>query len=611
MLFFLWLRKPNPHLLILPHFSVLWHLTPWDSHKKVVGYYIYLKFSFTFVSRCRIITTQSTMRTKTILGLFTLFALLTFVSCNRHSEHWATITAMERIIEERPDSVLNVLQDIDTNELVGDEESAKYAVLLSMALDKNVIDKTDFEVLQPAIDYYEDNGSATDKLRTFYYQGRIYQNADNDALAMESFVNALDKGVESNDNLTKARTLVAQSTIYYSLYELDNFIETSKRAASYFKQEEKYNSYANCIIKIINGYTLKDSPKDALPYIDECKRMLRTMSANSLLGFYSAYLVFVTKYGTDQEISNLIDEYINIIPDTHKDYLTLAKAYFQIKKYEDALRATEQYNDKRNAPEEIKYKALISMIYEKLGNYEESLRAYKEYMIVSDSTNYAIMRQDTKFVEERHYLELQTLKEKKSKMGVILCSALFIALLLAIIVFIRYRLKVNRMEKAIAEQETEKYRLLYLQMEEERDNLTNLLTQSEELSPEIKTAVVKRLELLNKFFTAFITNNSDIDRTASKEMEELLANKDTFMLSTKLAFAGSHPKFIKYLEEQNLSEQEIEICCLYAIGLKGKDIKAYTNQSRHYHQSADIRHKLGLTESDTNLSIFLRDMLEK
>ena len=118
----------------------------------------------------------------------------------------------------------------------------------------------------------------------------------------------------------------------------------------------------------------------------------------------SAYLVFVSKYGTDQEVSNLIDEYINIIPDTHKDYLTLSKAYFQIQKYEDALRATEQYNDKRNAPEEIKYKALISMIYEKLGNYEESLRAYKEYMIVSDSTNYAIMRQDTKFVEDTSYI---------------------------------------------------------------------------------------------------------------------------------------------------------------------------------------------------------------
>ena len=99
--------------------------------------------------------------------LLTILLLgLCLVACNRHAEHWETITEMERIIEERPDSVLNVLQAIDTDELIGDEERAKHALLLSMALDKNVIDKTDFEVLQPAIDYYEDNGSATDKLRT-------------------------------------------------------------------------------------------------------------------------------------------------------------------------------------------------------------------------------------------------------------------------------------------------------------------------------------------------------------------------------------------------------------------------------------------------------------
>ena len=338
--------------------------------------------------------------------------------------------------------------------------------------------------------------------------------------------------------------------------------------------------------------------------------MLEELSTNRLSDFYSAYLVFVTKYGTDQEISNLIDEYINIIPDTHKDYLTLSKAYFQIQKYEDALRATEQYNDKRNAPEEIKYKALISMIYEKLGNYEESLRAYKEYMIVSDSTNYAIMRQDTKFVEERHNLELQTIKEKESKIRVILWSALFIAILLAIIVFIRYRLKVNRMEKAIAEQETEKYRLLYLQMEEERDNLTNLLAQSDELAPDVKTAVGKRLELLNKFFTAFITNNSDIDRTASKEMEELLANKDTFMVSTKLAFAGSHPKFIKYLEDRGLTDWEISYCCLYALGLKGKEVGSYIKMRSHYNNSSEVREKLGINEHDTNLGIYIRKLLK-
>ncbi|MBT8727979.1 hypothetical protein ACH3TN_13040 [Alistipes communis] len=147
-------------------------------------------------------------------------------SCNGHSKHWETLSQVESYIEEKPDSALVTLEQIDLSELSGKEEKAKYALLYSMALDKNFIDKTDFELLQPAIDYYEDNGSATDKLRTCYYQGRIYQNLGNDALAMESFVKAISEGDASDDVLTKARIYFAQSNIYYSLYEWDNFIET-------------------------------------------------------------------------------------------------------------------------------------------------------------------------------------------------------------------------------------------------------------------------------------------------------------------------------------------------------------------------------------------------
>ena len=128
----------------------------------------------------------------------TLSFIICLASCNSHSPHWEAISQVESYIEERPDSALVVLEQIDPSVLSGKEEKAKHALLYSMALDKNFVDKTDFEVLQPAIDYYKDNGSATDKLRTYYYQGRIYQNAGNDALAMECFVNAIYNGKESN-----------------------------------------------------------------------------------------------------------------------------------------------------------------------------------------------------------------------------------------------------------------------------------------------------------------------------------------------------------------------------------------------------------------------------
>ena len=45
-------------------------------------------------------------------------------SCNSHSKHWEAISQVESYIEERPDSALVVLEQIDPSVLSGKEERA-------------------------------------------------------------------------------------------------------------------------------------------------------------------------------------------------------------------------------------------------------------------------------------------------------------------------------------------------------------------------------------------------------------------------------------------------------------------------------------------------------
>ena len=544
--------------------------------------------------------------------LFILALTLTLVACNRHSEHWATITEMETIIEERPDSVLNVLQAIDTDELIGDEERAKHALLLSMAMDKNYIDRNDFEVLQPAIDYYEDNGSATDKLRTRFYQGRIYQNAGNNAVAMECFVKAIAEGNESDDVLTKARIHFAKAQIYYSLYEWDNAIEAYKTAASYFKQAGRHHSYVHCLILIVNGYTLKNEPENALPYIDECKQLREIMSFPFLRDFYSSHITYLEDCGTDAEIKDVIKEYLNTIPAESIDWLTLANAYIKLGQYEEALQAIEQYRNGTDKSLEIKYKALKSEIYEKLGRYEESLRAYKEYMVMSDSTTWAIMQQDTKFVEERHNLEMAKARETEAKnrltIIVLGCTVALMASLY-IINLIRKRLKKSRVENAQLLSEKALYEQMYNEVVAERDALNEMITNNT-IKEEAMEVIKKRLGVLNTIVVSHLSaKDTDIKR-ANEELEHLIANRNDFIKSTRLTLEENYPHFFAYLKDKGLEEFEIDFCCLYAIGLKGKEIKAYTNLTRHYKDSSEVRQKLGLSESDTNLSNFLQKLIK-
>ena len=532
-------------------------------------------------------------------------------SCNGHSKHWETLSQVESYIEERPDSALVTLEQIDRSGLSGKEEKAKHALLYSMALDKNFVDKDDFEVLQPAIDYYEDNGSATDKLRTYYYQGRIYQNAGNDAAAMTSYVNALDKGAESNDKLTKARTFVAQSTIYYSLMKWDKVYDVSSEAANYYFELGRVNNYVLSLLRCISGCLQNNNYSEAIELLDKCYQYIEGLPESTVSEIYSYNLLCLSRSDDEESVRRVIDEYIKQVADSNIDYLAIAGAYTDIGAYSDAENIAQKIDVNRLKDDYrvLKYYATLLKIYEHQGDFKSAYETYIKFNELNDKIVFSIFESDTQFIEEKYALELQNTKEKENRQKIIIIGIALVSILISIVIYIRGRLKYRIIQQAHAEQEAERYRLLYLQVEEERDNLSELLAKNEHLDDSIKNVIIKRLELLNKFFTVYITNNSNVGRKLDKELDELLNNKESFMMSTRLAFIGSHANFIKYLEEHNLSQREIEYCCLYALGLNGKEVGAYIKMRSHFNMSSCIRKKLGLVESDTNLSIYIKKLL--
>lgn len=88
-----------------------------------------------------------------------LTVLLAAVSCGRLGAVSEKLDVAESLMNARPDSALAVLQGIPASAVKGKKASARYALLSSMALDKNYIDTTTFDILQPAIDYYTQHGT--------------------------------------------------------------------------------------------------------------------------------------------------------------------------------------------------------------------------------------------------------------------------------------------------------------------------------------------------------------------------------------------------------------------------------------------------------------------
>ena len=556
------------------------------------------------------------MKTTHYMRYFLLFAATLFclTSCSRHSEHWQTINDMDAIIEERPDSVLNVLQEIDTDELIGDEERAKHAVLLSMALDKNYIDKTDFEVLQPAIDYYEDNGSATDKLRTYYYQGRIYQNQGNDASAMMSFVNAIDKGAESNDNLTKARTLVAQSTIYYSLMKWDKVYDVSIEAANYYFELGRINNYILSLLRCIGGCLQNNNYDKAKELLDKCYQHIENLPESIVSEIYSYNLLCLSYLDNADAVHQVINEYKEYVADNKIDYLVIAGAYTDIRAYNEA-ESTLQKIDVSTFKDEyrvLKYYTTLLKIYEHKDDFKSAYDVYNKFNELNDSIVLSIFESDTQFIEERYNLEMAKAKESEAKnkrtIAILACVVALIGSLLVIFVIHR-RLQQSRNKNRELEIEKRYFEWMYMKVLSERDELNEMLSTTN-VKGVTADIIKKRLSVLNTIIVSYVSEKETDVKRANEELEHLIADREEFINTTRLTLEDNYPHFFAYLRDRGLEEHEIDFCCLYAIGMKGKEVKAYTNLSRHYKDSSEVRHKLGLSESDTNLSNFLQKLLK-
>ena len=536
--------------------------------------------------------------------------VITIFSCNdaRNNEVYRLLMDVDSYIESRPDSALAVLEGIDKAELTTNELEAKYALLMSMALDKNYIDLQSDSVIAPAVRYYERYGSADEKLKMYYYSGRIKQNCGDNEGAMEMFVKGEEYADGCTDKACLGRLYKAKMVLNRDIFNYVQAIVDAKNAAECYLSIGDMHKYYNAINDLAVNYNLEDDEEK----FRECMKILEE-NWDSLTEKQKShyYAISIGTYNAVENVEDLLREYLSEITDSSLIlWNTVADIYIKLDKPELAIYALENAPIYNGSEKDASYYYNLALISEELGNTSEALSAYKKYQKFIDDMTLQLAENDTKFIEERHQKEIQLLESERNTERITLISIIAILCAFIIIYFIRKQLKIRTAEKRQLEIEKQKYEQLYADAVSERDALTKMVEDAN-VKDETKAVIRERLEVLNKVIISHITDTSSANKKAFQELDALVADRDSFIESTRLTIEGNNPEFINVLRSQGLTDDEINICCLYVMGLKGKDIKTYTSQPRLYIQSAEIRHKLGLTENDTNLAIHLRNMLEK
>lgn len=604
-----------------------------------------------------------------------IFLIITFliVSCRHHSPAWNDMDSAESVMENLPDSALVILEGIESERLSSREERARYALLMSMALDKNYVDTTTFDVLQPAIDYYlgKGKGDANDKLQTHYYRGRIYQNQGDNSHAMTSFIRASETG-GITDTLTLARTHVAMSVLYYNAYAPKEMTEHALSAANLYNELGLADLQMTCYLRALGGSILSDNKILADSVLHICKPLI-TKCPEYACRMDIEHLIYLINYGTDSELREKLYSFdANNLSNDAK--IEMARGYLKLNQPKTSLyyiNALDSTNE-----EEISLHELIikSDVYQANNLFKDALDTFKDYYAIMDDAMVNRASYELSFVNEQHLNEIESLNNIRKRDHTIFMNVSLLLVLAIIVSMLYYRhnlakakitiiekdnlqlkmqqdllLKTNEnlelqkknaelerdshilaldnlkkektqleMEKRNAELEKERQlriaenkELQISQITDEIESLRHVLVQRNSITKPIENAVKERIGMLNSLIASAISDNSKYATAYEGWKNDVLKDYEKFMDSTRLAFKASHPKLIDHLEKHNLTTYEINYACLYALGLNGKEVGKYIHCQRHYHISSDIRKKLGLDINNTNLSSYIKKLREQ
>lgn len=546
---------------------------------------------------------------RTAVAVLVLCAVL---SCSDDTAVMEELDRAEAVMEEYPDSALALLDTLDRSRLTTREARARHALLYSQALDKNWIELTSDSIISPAVKYYSRHGSPDYRLKTQYYLGCIFRNAGDREQAMEHFVEAESYVDRATDWQAVGRLYSAKRTIYFDIYDFEKSYRDALLSAEYYSKSGDIPLMVKAMTNAAYCAYFLDNYKTADSLLNEVRdKYWDAASITNKSTYFSSSLYMAVK--TDSSaVKRILNEYLQTITDPEEmDWSAVANIYRMSGNLDSALWALERYPlaypDYENEPQ---YLLLSSLIYEDLKQYDKAYASLKKYSDIVGDEDIDKFEADTKFIEERYAHENAAIRHRNTVVMIVFGTVTALLMAALTINSLRNRIKIARLRAEQERLEAER-KLQYLEnfnkkLLQEKDTLTEMLSNSS-LSDNARQSVNDMITTVTGLLSAKASGtDSDVINIVNQKMEQLAENRNRFVLSVMLSYAAAHPLFTAALKERGLSDWETGYCCLYAMGLRGKDIGNLMGGSHSHHNRASvIRSKLGLTGHDTNLGRWL------
>ena len=190
------------------------------------------------------------------------------------------LNSAEECMMEHPDSALSILNRIHPETIHSPGNKARYAVLMTMARQKNFIFETNDSTILRAYKYFNRWGSRRNRMISDYYLGVVRHNAGNTLEAVPVFIQAEPLAVALHDTHHLGLIYRHLCEIYTTNYDYVRALEYGKKAFAAFN-EKKEKIYADYMAAYIAGmYIGQHNWKEARFWADS---LLRDTTINNSL----------------------------------------------------------------------------------------------------------------------------------------------------------------------------------------------------------------------------------------------------------------------------------------------------------------------------------------
>ena len=389
-------------------------------------------------------------------NLIYTFIIIALAACTTHQGTRAQLDQAEALMTEHPDSALSILQEVDEAQLSTKAQQARFALLLSMALDKNYIDIASDSFIRPAVEYYEKHGTDRDKMLTCYYLANTYINADETAKCLISLTDAEKYAKKIEDYFYLGMIYRMMADAYNDIYCRNEELKYRQQSYDSFKMAGSQRhidfAYLDLGIALSNTHQYTqaiDIYKDLLIVAEDNADSILLNNCLSHLGHsyslngnYRESITSILKQSSLFPQRVMSKDYRNLA----RDYAALAmpdSAVFYMKKAENLI--------KNNIDTQVTYSINYELSKYKgdyktaLENYEElfDLNAYVTDSIMGKSVLVTLQDYITQQAEYDNYIA----EQKRNRLYYIITFLVLGIIAASIILYLRWKNKNQEMEK--------------------------------------------------------------------------------------------------------------------------------------------------------------------